>query len=178
MKRMLSKIMRRAWEIKKQDSRNIFSLCLKMAWGEVKSPLCSKIIAAGYLIKEDRVLNHLHILVNGQYKEVPFSDRKIILTKAGLETTGKEIYSDWRNSHKKEQTKEEKRIEKLWNEREKETTKIAKMVRTDEKVNFAVCYNVKVGDRISYNGRKIVVDSVDNDIDYNDIKIVVGYVLK
>ena len=32
----LSEIMKRAWEIKKQDSRNIFSLCLRMAWKEVK----------------------------------------------------------------------------------------------------------------------------------------------
>ena len=33
----LSKIMKRAWEIKKEDSRNIFSLCLKMAWEEAKN---------------------------------------------------------------------------------------------------------------------------------------------
>lgn len=32
----LSEIMRRAWEIKKEDSRNIFSLCLEMAWEEAK----------------------------------------------------------------------------------------------------------------------------------------------
>lgn len=36
MKKMLSKVMKRAWEIKRQDSRNIFALCLKMAWAEVK----------------------------------------------------------------------------------------------------------------------------------------------
>jgi hypothetical protein len=30
--------MKKAWEIKKGDSRNIFSLCLKMAWAEFKSP--------------------------------------------------------------------------------------------------------------------------------------------
>lgn len=34
MKEMLSKVMKRAWEIKKQDVRNIFSICLKMAWAE------------------------------------------------------------------------------------------------------------------------------------------------
>ncbi|MBU9724506.1 hypothetical protein [Diplocloster modestus] len=32
----LRKIMKRAWEIKKEDSRNIFALCLKMAWEEAK----------------------------------------------------------------------------------------------------------------------------------------------
>lgn len=32
----LSAIMKRAWEIKKEDSRNIFGLCLKMAWAEAK----------------------------------------------------------------------------------------------------------------------------------------------
>lgn len=32
----LSAIMKRAWELKKEDERNIFSLCLKMAWEESK----------------------------------------------------------------------------------------------------------------------------------------------
>ena len=32
----LSAIMKRAWEIKKENERNIFSLCLKMAWEEAK----------------------------------------------------------------------------------------------------------------------------------------------
>lgn len=36
MKYDLKKIMKRAWEIKKENSRNIFSLCLKMAWAEAK----------------------------------------------------------------------------------------------------------------------------------------------
>ena len=36
MKYDLRKIMKRAWEIKKENSRNIFSLCLKMAWEEAK----------------------------------------------------------------------------------------------------------------------------------------------
>lgn len=32
----LHNIMKRAWQIKRQDERNIFSLCLKMAWEEAK----------------------------------------------------------------------------------------------------------------------------------------------
>lgn len=32
----LHTIMKRAWEIKRQDGRNIFSFCLKMAWEEAK----------------------------------------------------------------------------------------------------------------------------------------------
>lgn len=32
----LHRIMRRAWQIKKQNERNIFSLCLKIAWAETK----------------------------------------------------------------------------------------------------------------------------------------------
>ena len=35
-KDILKKVMKRAWEIKKQDNRNVFSLCLKMAWAENK----------------------------------------------------------------------------------------------------------------------------------------------
>lgn len=31
-----AQIMRRAWEIKREDSRNIFALCLKMAWAEAR----------------------------------------------------------------------------------------------------------------------------------------------
>ena len=31
-----AQIMKRAWEIKKEDSRYIFGLCLKMAWAEAK----------------------------------------------------------------------------------------------------------------------------------------------
>lgn len=33
----LRKIMRRAWEIKREDNKNIFGLCLKMAWNETKN---------------------------------------------------------------------------------------------------------------------------------------------
>lgn len=36
MKYNLRKIMKRAWELKKEDEKNIFSLCLKMAWTEAK----------------------------------------------------------------------------------------------------------------------------------------------
>lgn len=32
----LHKIMKRAWRIKRQDEKNIFSICLKMAWTEAK----------------------------------------------------------------------------------------------------------------------------------------------
>ena len=32
----LSEIMKRAWEIKKEDNKNIFAICLKMAWEEAK----------------------------------------------------------------------------------------------------------------------------------------------
>ena len=38
MKYNLKKIMKRAWEIKRENSKNIFSLCLKMAWEEAKKP--------------------------------------------------------------------------------------------------------------------------------------------
>ncbi len=33
----LRKIMKRAWLIKKENTANIFSLCLKMAWAEAKA---------------------------------------------------------------------------------------------------------------------------------------------
>ena len=37
MKETLKRVMTRAWEIKREDSRNIWGLCLKMAWAEIKS---------------------------------------------------------------------------------------------------------------------------------------------
>jgi len=36
MKYNLSAIMKKAWEIKKENIKNIFAICLKMAWEEVK----------------------------------------------------------------------------------------------------------------------------------------------
>lgn len=33
----LSEIMKRAWQIKKTNGNNIFSICLKMAWNEAKA---------------------------------------------------------------------------------------------------------------------------------------------
>ena len=38
----LSKIMTRAWKIKKENTNNIFGECLKMAWAEAKAPVAEK----------------------------------------------------------------------------------------------------------------------------------------
>lgn len=48
----LSEIMKRAWEIKKENKDNIFSFCLKMAWEEAKDPV---IKAEEGLLKEYNV---------------------------------------------------------------------------------------------------------------------------
>lgn len=37
MRTTLQKVMNRAWEIKREDKRNIFAECLKMAWKEIKN---------------------------------------------------------------------------------------------------------------------------------------------
>lgn len=42
----LTKIMKRAWAIKKENVNNIFSICLKMAWGE------EKVTVEEYLVNE------------------------------------------------------------------------------------------------------------------------------
>ena len=36
MKTTLQKVMKRAWKIKREDKRNIFGECLRMAWAEIK----------------------------------------------------------------------------------------------------------------------------------------------
>lgn len=41
----LSNIMKRAWEIKRENSRNVFGACLKMAWAEAKATPASDRIA-------------------------------------------------------------------------------------------------------------------------------------
>lgn len=41
-------LMKRAWEIKREDNRNIFSLCLKMAWAELKETKVVKAVLKGY----------------------------------------------------------------------------------------------------------------------------------
>ena len=43
MKYDLSKIMKRAWEIKREDSKNIFGICLEMAWEEAKKAASKKV---------------------------------------------------------------------------------------------------------------------------------------
>lgn len=39
-----SRVMKRAWEIKKEDERNLFSECLKIAWVEIKGYLKYKMM--------------------------------------------------------------------------------------------------------------------------------------
>lgn len=54
--------MKRAWEIKKQDSRNIFSLCLRMAWNEAKG-MKIKMCVVG---KETFVIDSVTGIVTGK----------------------------------------------------------------------------------------------------------------
>lgn len=42
MKYNTSTIMKRAWSIKKENTNNIFALCLKMAWAEAKAAKVEK----------------------------------------------------------------------------------------------------------------------------------------
>lgn len=48
MKNTLKKVMTRAWEIKKENTNNLFSLCLGMAWAEAHS----EIVRVENMIKE------------------------------------------------------------------------------------------------------------------------------
>ena len=75
----LSAIMKRAWEIKKEDERNIFSLCLKMAWKEEKemeNEVDAELIGSEKQIKWARDI---------QKKALEFIDEKI----AGFEDLSK-----------------------------------------------------------------------------------------
>lgn len=63
MKETLRKIMKRAWEIKKEHENNIFALCLKMAWEEERENKESKMNLEEKLVKnlEDMAYNDYHI---------------------------------------------------------------------------------------------------------------------
>ena len=43
-----AQIMKRAWEIKREDSRYVFGLCLKMAWAEAKASNATVTIRTEY----------------------------------------------------------------------------------------------------------------------------------
>lgn len=45
----LSAIMKRAWEIKKENTANIFGICLKMAWAEAKEE--KEIVAENVIVE-------------------------------------------------------------------------------------------------------------------------------
>lgn len=47
----LSNIMKRAWEIKKENKYNIFSICLKMAWFEAKEEKLPELTGSAKQIK-------------------------------------------------------------------------------------------------------------------------------
>ena len=51
MKETLRRVMKRAWDIKRDDARNIWSECLKMAWAEVKAAP-KKVKCVAMVIKE------------------------------------------------------------------------------------------------------------------------------
>lgn len=52
MKYDLSKIMKRAWKIKKEDKQNIFGICLEMAWEEAKATENKAVIKDWFLSKK------------------------------------------------------------------------------------------------------------------------------
>lgn len=59
----LSRIMKRAWEIKKQDTKNIFSICLKISWEEEKRR--ENGMSVEELIKKYKISQACHV-VNGE----------------------------------------------------------------------------------------------------------------
>ena len=75
-------VMRRAWEIKREDSRNIFALCLKLAWKEAKE--ASKEVFTGYarlVVNESDFNGNVNFFTfkrwtKGNYDRIYMSDRK------------------------------------------------------------------------------------------------------
>lgn len=74
VKKMFNKkdIMKRAWELKREDDRNLFSQCLKMAWAEARKPEKSEkeMLMDALLEKETEANSHN----NGYAYEAVVSD--------------------------------------------------------------------------------------------------------
>lgn len=95
MKYDIRKIMKRAWEIKKQDMRNIFSLCLKMAWEEAKSRKALKGTEKQIKYAEDlqkKMMDYLDERV--AHLEKVNSHRSTETSKAGFEAA-KKVRADY-----------------------------------------------------------------------------------
>lgn len=68
----LSSIMKRAWEIKRENTKNIFSLCLKMAWAEAKEEKIVNI--EEYLVEK----KGLKVWEKGDKKRVYIDDLNLV----------------------------------------------------------------------------------------------------
>lgn len=74
----LSAIMKRAWTIKKQNSKNIFGECLKMAWDEAKEINLIFVIDKGEYGKyEVTVKENMSVTVNGMKATLEGKSTKI-----------------------------------------------------------------------------------------------------
>lgn len=71
MKYNLKNVMNRAWEIKRQDSANIFSECLKMAWDEVHNSI--KVFLTSYKTPKGNSVE-IEIMVEHITRETSYAD--------------------------------------------------------------------------------------------------------
>lgn len=69
----LSKIMKRAWEIKKENKKNIFSICLQLAWEEAKKAVV-KFKNGMELVVDGRVYMTLRRWTKGNHDRVYIND--------------------------------------------------------------------------------------------------------
>ena len=160
-------VMRRAWNIKRVNSKNIFAICLKMAWAELKESILTKLENANYkIVEKDGQL--VFTLPNGQVKVLPRTYQTIIFKDAGIETACVKVYEEWEKFHKEHrQTQAEKEKERIDN---------AKI--TTERVTLTVSYKVAMNTKQLIKGVVIYVDDIEEDIDYEDILTVSGFVCK
>jgi hypothetical protein len=68
-------IFKRAWEIKRQNNANIFSLCLKMAWAEAKQMKVVK--AESREEKIERLSQKYNRWTKGGYDRIYFNAKKL-----------------------------------------------------------------------------------------------------
>lgn len=68
-------IFKRAWEIKREDHRNLFSLCLKMAWAEAKAMKVVKLESREEKI--ERLSQKYNRWTKGGYDRIYFNAKKL-----------------------------------------------------------------------------------------------------
>lgn len=87
----LSKIMKRAHEIKREDKKNVWGICLKMAWNEVKNP---EILPIKYWFQKKLEEENNAYIYNWESTPIRESEKAVLINIKFQTFTGREFYKN------------------------------------------------------------------------------------